>query len=514
MFSKDLEEQQKAIVKLNVKLSQRCSLTDLKGCVDDLRASITMAECIILVKHNPFKFKAAEEMSRIIEDGFEVTVDQSAFIQKVVEVDKPVNLAEVQSVASVAGQHSHPTSKSSSPDGDIDSSIQTIFKAPNYPATSEAGHSPPTRDRYIPRPRKIDFNSSDHLPARETYYPGVTSQKCNQYPSKPDSPPTKRKERKEIVKRTTSKFVDFNAIITHFEGFEKFYVQRVDSIVELDEMEVAMQQFYKDTANQHAVVRPYIGFYAAVIENGVWHRCVITQQMDDDLNVKVFLIDFGQALTVSSSNLMNLSFKFFGVKQAAIKCCLADIAPKPEYNYKYPEKAMKAFKKMAIDKEFIMRITPVRDVKHDEAAAVVVSVFPGNRKKINLNAMIVNLNCARSTGDDSRKMVSKDNELEYSPKKRSPQIDEDSKSDGRKKRFEIEIIRIVNPGEFYAKVKCDKKGECNIVVQLHPNNCFAFQNSSFSRLSKQHRINSWKQIMKRTGQSAICAWREPKSRTS
>jgi hypothetical protein len=156
--------------------------------------------------------------------------------------------------------------------------------------------------------------------------------------------------------------------------------------------------------------------------------------------------------------LRTLSQRFCGTKQAAIKCCLADIRPKKEYNSQYPQTALKEFKKLVVNTKHDLKLFVPRLVLASETTPVVIFLCPNNGNRININAwLVVKLKCAESTGDNSRKMISIDEDFVDKPKS---ELVVSEKTVGEKKtRVQVEILQIVSPSEFYVALKSRKNGK-------------------------------------------------------
>lgn len=278
----------------------------------------------------------------------------------------------------------------------------------------------------------------------------------------------KKKDNKPFIpKPELIQFYYFEAKIVGFESFDKFYVVRdsIDETLKEEDFMEEMQNFYnaqQDSLQKLKVLR-FEGFIAAVRDDErVWRRCIVQSWEGDDC--QLLLCDLGIIVAAKFQELKPLARKFLSHVQAAIPCRLADISPKDVNNFSYQEKAIKEFKKLAIDSSFRVKVLVTKAPKNDSPLQVVVYVFPQNGKKINLNAYLVErLDCANSTGCYSENMITADDDDDNcgsaisSNQIHLPKEDSVATVTG-KKRVEVEVLRVINPGEFYVSLKQQEQG--------------------------------------------------------
>lgn len=266
----------------------------------------------------------------------------------------------------------------------------------------------------------------------------------------------------QIPKPKLVRLLMFDVKIVHFVDFDHFFICKISSKVDYDlsKLHNQMQNFYRE-ASGTPVHNFSEGSVCAVADNGIWHRGII-KRLGSEQEVDVFLVDVGKFVTADKKNVKQLNDRFIKEPAAAIKCCLADIKPKKENGMKYPGKAVKEFKKLAIDSGNAVRVLLKEVAAADESNPAIVYVFPGNTGvRVNINAMMVEwMDCAISTGSDSLETLEPDPypcKLRDVPKQ---------KKDPTKTHMEVEILHIVSPNEFYAALKDHKEGKLSVRRRL------------------------------------------------
>lgn len=278
------------------------------------------------------------------------------------------------------------------------------------------------------------------------------------------SPPKKELEDEEwkfspklftIPKHNMFQFEYHEAEIVAFRNFNKFFIHLVSDKVEQDVLEARMQKYYGNSEPQYFV--PSRGCFAAYQVDEVWRRCVIQNSRLTRKTCSIFLLDLGIEMNqVPMSDLRNLSVKFYDVKQAAVECKLGNIEPMEQFKYVYPEKAVKEFKKLAIDSKFEMRIMVTQEAELGGAVSVEVHVMPNNRKSINLNAMLaVKLKQAKWTGFEAPETIIQGQEVSTEYDKTISKITDD------KAVVKIIVRDIFTPSEFYAALSSRQNGDIN-----------------------------------------------------
>lgn len=248
----------------------------------------------------------------------------------------------------------------------------------------------------------------------------------------------------------------FDAKILHFESFDCFYVGKVSPKNEYDHQTLLEKmQIYYSNPTCPVANDPFDGFLCAVPDDGFWRRGIVKSVKKDQ--VKVYLVDIGKVITTIKTNVKLLKYSFIKITAAAaIKCSLADIKPKKQYDSIYPEKAIKEFKKLTINSGFIIRVLPKDIAPEGLANPVVIYAYPNNGTRINLNAMlVVRMECAISTGSNSLEML----EVETDTLHKKKVVAKRNGSNEIKKQMEVEILKFVSPNEFYAVLRHKVKGE-------------------------------------------------------
>lgn len=256
-----------------------------------------------------------------------------------------------------------------------------------------------------------------------------------------------------IPKHSMFQFEYHDAEIVVFRNLSKFFIRLVNDEKEQEVLDAKMQKFYGKSENQHQLL-PACGRFAAYQVDGVWRRCVIQNLKLSNRTCNIFLLDLGIEMVVPMSDLKSLSAKFYDVKQAAVECNLGYIEPMKQFQNNYPEKAVKEFKKYAIDSKFKMRIMVTQEAEFGGAVSVVVHVIPNNRKSINLNAMLaVKLKLAKWTGFESPETISQGPGVSTAYKTTSKITDD------KETRVKIVMLDIFTPSEFYAALSSRQSGK-------------------------------------------------------
>lgn len=201
-----------------------------------------------------------------------------------------------------------------------------------------------------------------------------------------------------------------------------------------------------------------MSYYGVYKFADVWHRCSVLKVLPD--HYEVFLVDVGRKLKILKAELKQMPSFLTKYPKAAIKCRLADIKKSPASRC-YTEKAIKAFKKLAMSSNGSMTVCVVKD--STDAIPVVIYTFPNNGLKINLNAYLAeNFACVVSTGHDSVGTISKDEESE--PPKKSPIQGHSASLKATSKKLEVEFLSAESPGKFYASFKTLEQGRLKCKV--------------------------------------------------
>lgn len=188
-----------------------------------------------------------------------------------------------------------------------------------------------------------------------------------------------------------------------------------------------------------------------------WHRCTVVKVLPE--HYEIVLIDLGRKLKISKCDLKNMPTFLTKRAKVAVKCKLADI----KTNSSYSEKAIKAFKKLAMTTNGKMSILVTEKTSPSESGAIPVAVYiqPNNGLKINLNAYLAErFDCVKSTGQESVGVISKDDTA--GPLKKSQMIQDCSAlAKAGSKKLEVEILSTESPGEFFASFKNPEHGKIN-----------------------------------------------------
>ena len=263
----------------------------------------------------------------------------------------------------------------------------------------------------------------------------------------------------ELPKPRVVQFLIYEAKITFFENFSRFFIAKTIEKHEEEQLRLfkKMQDYYSDTSKPFAS-KVFYGFLCAVQDDGIWRRGFVKRVAGEMANV--LLVDIGKILSVNKTSIKLLSIQFIKAPEAAaIECCLADIAPKPENDMKYPIKAVKEFNKLINDSRFVLNASFKKIAPEDKPSPVVLYLYPDNGTRINLNAMIVTkMNCALSTGEASTEMI----EIDRDSIDKVQVVQQPPKKVVKNTRMEVEMLNIVSPDEFYAALKNHIDGKKNI----------------------------------------------------
>lgn len=279
------------------------------------------------------------------------------------------------------------------------------------------------------------------------------------------------KLQRKIPKHEMVQYKYFTAEVLCINGIEDFYIRQNDKdIRECDnKLKNQMQEHYSVPINQKQAQILYNGFVGAAQVENEWYRAIITKKSLS--HCEIFLLDEGRHHNVSIHLIKDLHCDFWNYKQAAIKCCLADVAPMQQYNYEYPEKVIKEFRKIAMQRKFKIKVMVTKAV-NDENLPVPVGLyaFSENGMRILFNSILVErLQAASSTGNESRKPIFFiDDDTRSLPNVPSPpstaisqksQLQRTLINDATENRLEATVLNIANPGEFYVMIKRCEQGK-------------------------------------------------------
>ncbi|XP_077436804.1 RING finger protein 17 isoform X2 [Vanacampus margaritifer] len=149
--------------------------------------------------------------------------------------------------------------------------------------------------------------------------------------------------------------VEHNAVVTHINSLDDFYIQLTDNMESLL-LKNKLQECYNTKNGEDLVVYcPMIGqACVARLEDNLWCRAEVIGH-PVDRKVEVCFIDFGLKTTVLVSDLRKIMDEFFFLPALAIHCCLSDVLPLGGETW--TDACVKRFSSLVYDKFFTIVVT-------------------------------------------------------------------------------------------------------------------------------------------------------------
>lgn len=161
----------------------------------------------------------------------------------------------------------------------------------------------------------------------------------------------------------------------------------------------AMDQHYENPKNtMDRVYSPEIGMPVALNYNDHWHRGEVIGIMGP-LQVQVQLVDIGTKHTVSLRSLRILHSDFMKLSKGTIACALVHIAPNEHHNFQWPSEALETFKALTSTNHLELFVHSHHPSNNNFFNVTLYSVRKD--KNISINAQLVQLEFAASTGSES-----------------------------------------------------------------------------------------------------------------
>ncbi|XP_077392521.1 RING finger protein 17 [Festucalex cinctus] len=150
--------------------------------------------------------------------------------------------------------------------------------------------------------------------------------------------------------------VEHNAVVTHINSPDDFYIQLQTDNMESLLLKNKLQECYNTKSGEDLVVYcPMIGqACVARLEDNLWCRAEVIGH-PGDRKVEVCYIDFGLKTTVLVNDLRKIMDEFFSLPTLAIHCCLSDVLPVG--GEMWSDTCVKRFSSLAYDKFFTIVVT-------------------------------------------------------------------------------------------------------------------------------------------------------------
>uniref|UniRef100_A0A914XHE0 Tudor domain-containing protein n=1 Tax=Plectus sambesii TaxID=2011161 RepID=A0A914XHE0_9BILA len=182
-----------------------------------------------------------------------------------------------------------------------------------------------------------------------------------------------------------------DVIISHAKAFDRVYVQLLNQVSALTEVNDRLQRFYESgSSSLKQLINPYRGQLCAVKDNqsGRYYRAAVVCR-PDPINIQVYCIDYGMTLNVGKEEVLQLAAGFNNLPPQAIAVQLSDV--------------IEDRVRMSLDQFtacFETKLVTIRlDGRKEDKYLVSMAIINGKRAPVNVSDIVMGM--ASMPGDQS-----------------------------------------------------------------------------------------------------------------
>lgn len=327
--------------------------------------------------------------------------------------------------------------------------------------------------------------------------------------AKPDPHPAKRNEdalrridqlqkvkkrwildyKRRFLARELEKDDVFKTKITFSVSPSEFYVRRSSLQDAFNKMQTELAEYCAKEAR--VAYSPHVGMVCAFAEKDrdellVWQRGRVVKVGEG--NCELFSVDTGHRLTICWQDIREIPKQFIAPLEYAVLCKLMHITPFKQHKYRWTEEAIQSFNRIAASSSIFQLIVGEKQDDCYDVALYILKRFSDTC----VNALMVKNGFAVTTGPESA-VVERAKEVEEIPFSVSRgntstgagSNSKSSTSEKRQTRARVEVLRVVNPSEFYVSLV---KNNCGIARMQEE-----IQNKMDEKMDDGDDKTNWKQ---------------------